>query len=833
MNTITETPAPQEAAQEPHTQAQPDCVGALHHAALSNELSPTESKPAHTLTHTTIDPIAIDPNTIKSKVIESSEVTPKTNEATNTPASALPALQRRMRERQRVLDDTARQLKAELFGLDTLIDRAMDAVRAWYLLPELVERPVIVCLWGLTGTGKTQLVRRMAQLLGLYDRFVEVQMDGFSNGGQGRDSIASMLGSSAIAQGEPGILLLDEFQRFRTIDRKGEDLPVKRYQDVWQLLSDGRMAPALGTLDRIEMELAYREYEQAKDQTDAANELLDLEDDAEREKARAKRAQRKSSPYNLSVWDARDIQHALKLATPIAEIMRWTPEQVCERLQAFRANPQAWGSDYSKLLIVVTGNLDEMYQGVARRVQDCDTDADVFHEFTQRLSSIDVKQALARRFRPEQVARLGNQHLIFPSLTRAAYERLIAHACEAQLQGVRERLGLDVRLSPALLAALYQNGVFPVQGTRPVFSTVHAVLGPALAQAAVWALGELGELDGLAADKSVSELGQSGDAGDARTGHAAQAGAPTAAPLPQADSPSSDARAQHTCLQLTLDVSADLKQLLMRLQPAAPACTGSSWADSVMADSAKVSGQLAEKSGGRPCIPHNDISKQDAAVREQRLPLHLELDRLRKRAHADFRTLLAVHEAGHGLVYALLNHCAPTEVRINVASFEGGYASYAPRSAESRRMARDELCTTLAGRVAEQWVFGADAVSTGAEQDLAKATEQAARYHRHWAMGDRLSRVDVTHDTEQHLNTDVDPSNGAIEATLQAEFARAQALLQGAREPFERLVRALLERGWVDAAQFPAVTGLQLPAPKDALEPWAQAWSDFVVQAAA
>ena len=756
-------------------------------------------------------------------------------------ASAMPAeehLHARMAQRQQVLDATAATLKAELFGLDAIIDRLMDAVRAWYLLPELVERPVIVCLWGLTGTGKTQLVRRMAQLLGLYDRFVEVQMDGFSNGGQGRDSIASMLGSSAIAQGEPGILLLDEFQRFRTIDRKGEDLPVKRYQDVWQLLSDGRMAPALGTLDRIEMELAYREYQQAEDATDAANELLDLDDEAEREKARAKRAQRKISPYNLSVWDARDIQHALKLATPIAEIMRWTPEQVCERLQAFRANPQAWGSDYSKLLIVVTGNLDEMYQGVARRVQDCDTDADVFHEFTQRLSSIDVKQALARRFRPEQVARLGNQHLIFPSLTRAAYERLIAHACEAQLQGVRERLGLDVRLSPALLAALYQNGVFPVQGTRPVFSTVHAVLGPALAQAAVWALGELGklgELDGLAAAKPVSQLGQlaqSDGAGDARTGLAVQADAPAAPPLQQANSPSSDARALHANLQLTLDVSADLKQLVMRLQPASPTWAGSSSADSGRANFGEVSGHPLEKSGGRPCIPHDGFSTPDTAVREQRLPLHLELDRLRKRAHADFRTLLAVHEAGHGLVYALLNHCAPTEVRINVASFEGGYASYAPRSAESRRMARDELCTTLAGRVAEQWVFGADAVSTGAEQDLAKATEQAARYHRHWAMGDRLSRVDVTHDTEQHLNTDVDPSNAAIEATLQAEFARAQTLLQGAREPFERLVRTLLERGWVDAAQFPAVTGLQLPARNDALEPWAQAWSDFVQAAA-
>ena len=187
-----------------------------------------------------------------------------------------------------------------------------------------------------------------------------------------------------------------------------------------------------------------------------------------------------------------------------------------------------------------------------------------------------------------------------------------------------------------------------------------------------------------------------------------------------------------------------------------------------------------------------------------------------------------MHEAGHGLVYALLNHCAPTDVRINVASFEGGYASYAPRVAESRRMARDEICVTLAGRAAEIWVFGEDAVSTGAEEDLSSATQHAARYHRHWAMGDRLSRVDVTHDTNQHLNTDVGASNADIESTLQAEMQRAQTLLGDAREAFEKLVNALLEFGFVDASRFADVTGLQLPARNDALEPWQATWERFV-----
>jgi hypothetical protein len=94
------------------------------------------------------------------------------------------------------LQQIAAQLKTELFGIDPIIDRVIDSVRAWYVLPELVSRPVIVCLWGLTGTGKTQLVRRLARLLGFYDRFVEVQMDGFFNGAswRGAQSISRIHG---------------------------------------------------------------------------------------------------------------------------------------------------------------------------------------------------------------------------------------------------------------------------------------------------------------------------------------------------------------------------------------------------------------------------------------------------------------------------------------------------------------------------------------------------------------------------------------------------------------------------------------------------------------
>ena len=53
-----------------------------------------------------------------------------------------------------VLEQVKTQLKQEFFGLDTIIDKVIDSMSAWYIFPELITRPVIINLWGLTGVGK-------------------------------------------------------------------------------------------------------------------------------------------------------------------------------------------------------------------------------------------------------------------------------------------------------------------------------------------------------------------------------------------------------------------------------------------------------------------------------------------------------------------------------------------------------------------------------------------------------------------------------------------------------------------------------------------------------
>jgi SpoVK/Ycf46/Vps4 family AAA+-type ATPase len=602
-------------------------------------------------------------------------------------------------ERTKHLQNVARSLKEELFGIDDIIDRVIESLRAWYVLPQLISRPVIVCLWGLTGTGKTQLVRKLAQHLGFYDRFIEVQMDGFSHGsGHGsRGSISAMLAESGIVEGTPGILVLDEFQRFRTVDGNGHDAKVERYQDVWALLSDGRLPPALSMLGEIESSLAYAEYEQDRD-------------------GPADKKKLKKRKLHLAPWEAREIKRCLKLPETLLQIMAWKPAEVHARLRAFRDTQQSWETDYSKLLVFVSGNLDEMYAETAQRVEDCDTDADIFHALTKKLSVIDVKKALVNRFRPEQIARLGNNHVIYPSLNRATYVQLILSICDRYVSEIQESSGVRFVLDAVVYEQIYANAVFPAQGTRPLFSSIHAILSATLVNAALWAL----------------ERGAGDDDG----------GEP---------------------VWLTLDASV-------------------------------------------PCIE----AKYRRARRQ--FPVALELNRLKQRSSEDFRALLAVHEAGHGVVYGVLFGRAPQEIKINVASFEGGYNSYEQRKTWSKENLRDRICVGLAGRAAEQMVFGDEACTSGASQDFMQATSLAAQYVRHYAFGSRLSRTDVANDAEDNLNTDLAATNLEIEALLAQEHARALALLETHTPALMAVVDALMREGSIAPAELAAMLDLP-PAP--------------------
>lgn len=94
------------------------------------------------------------------------------------------------------------------------------------------------------------------------------------------------------------------------------------------------------------------------------------------------------------------------------------------------------------------------------------------------------------------------------------------------------------------------------------------------------------------------------------------------------------------------------------------------------------------------------------------------------------RRIVAIHEAGHALVNRLLlpeNRLA----RVSILPSGRGAAGYnltipVERVMMGKRVLESQICVLLAGRAAEQAVFGEDALTTGASNDIARATELAA-----------------------------------------------------------------------------------------------------------
>jgi len=379
--------------------------------------------------------------------------------------AVLEELLKKIRDRRQKLEEAGNVLKAHFVGLDTVIDDIIKNLEVWYIMPELIKRPIIINLWGMTGVGKTDLVRRLVKALNFSDRFVEIQL---SNQKADDDiyqtTIQSVLSLSNLEPDAPGILLLDEIQRFRFIDEDGSEIRDTRFQDVWMLLSDGKFS---GEIDsRATIFSMFFESLYYKD-----NPEEDYENVATRRSRNKKRKERK---YKQNYYSAKRLKKALKLKESIEDIMTWDLAKK-DQVLTEKIQDQSFydGEDYSKLLIFVSGNLDEAYT-MASECEEIDVDADLFHDYSLKINVLTIKKCLKERFKPEQIARLGNVHVIYPSLSKSAYVEIARRKIEEIVNNIRNIYTINIDVDQSIYDFIYRNGVFPTQGTRPLFTTISA-----------------------------------------------------------------------------------------------------------------------------------------------------------------------------------------------------------------------------------------------------------------------------------------------------------------------------------------------------------------------
>jgi cell division protease FtsH len=183
------------------------------------------------------------------------------------------------------------------------------------------------------------------------------------------------------------------------------------------------------------------------------------------------------------------------------------------------------------------------------------------------------------------------------------------------------------------------------------------------------------------------------------------------------------------------------------------------------------------------------------------------------------KRIVAVHEAGHALVATFTKGADPVH-KISIIPRGIGALGYTQQLPTEDRylMTRQELegriDVLFGGRAAEQIVFGE--ISTGAHDDLKRASEIARSMVLEYGMGETLGPVTFPRQRQSFLGQagtwnesgreyseatarDIDAE---IKAILEARMARVEELLRKKRPLLDRISALLLEREVIDAEQF-------------------------------
>ncbi len=193
---------------------------------------------------------------------------------------------------------------------------------------------------------------------------------------------------------------------------------------------------------------------------------------------------------------------------------------------------------------------------------------------------------------------------------------------------------------------------------------------------------------------------------------------------------------------------------------------------------------------------------------------------------------MAYHESGHALVGLLTPNADPLhKITIIPRGMAGGYTVALPdedRTLHSLSYFEARLPMIMGGRVAEELVFGD--VTTGAHDDLRKATELARNMVCHYGMSKKLGpiifgkeggEVFLGRDFGEQRNYSDETArliDSEIKRILQEAYEKARTILTEQRDKLEILAQKLLEKETLDGAEVRLMLSLpELPAAGAAL----------------
>jgi cell division protease FtsH len=193
------------------------------------------------------------------------------------------------------------------------------------------------------------------------------------------------------------------------------------------------------------------------------------------------------------------------------------------------------------------------------------------------------------------------------------------------------------------------------------------------------------------------------------------------------------------------------------------------------------------------------------------------------------KTLTAYHEAGHAIVgRSVPEHDPVYKVTIIPRGRALGVTMYLPEGDKysyNKVAIESQLCSLYGGRVAEELIFGADKVTTGASNDIERATKMARNMVTKWGLSDEMGPIAYgDEEDEVFLGRSVTQTKSVSDDTarkidevvrtiLDRAYSRTKTILQDNLDKLHIMAEALLAYETIDATQIDAVMEGRRPGP--------------------
>ncbi|HEX3607828.1 MAG TPA: ATP-dependent zinc metalloprotease FtsH [Candidatus Dormibacteraeota bacterium] len=183
------------------------------------------------------------------------------------------------------------------------------------------------------------------------------------------------------------------------------------------------------------------------------------------------------------------------------------------------------------------------------------------------------------------------------------------------------------------------------------------------------------------------------------------------------------------------------------------------------------------------------------------------------------RAVIAHHETGHAILFHVLADADPVhKITIVSRGRSLGWTMALPEQERvllSRAQLRDQLAAMLGGRCAEALVYGPENVTTGAHDDLHRATETARRMVTEWGMSPLGLRTfsgtgadSLGRDHSEHMALAVDEQ---VERLIAEAEGRAHQTLLAHRDALDAVARRLLEVETMEAVEMARIVDANPP----------------------